>query len=151
MAGQQPTLRRLAGLYETLEAVRSVDLQRATAMVVKVEQEIATQLAARYRALEEGRSALELGDDLGWRSIQAHAAMTERRCADLESVRLQRALLRDTARDLYRESRIESEQMGQILNDALRQDKVLQDRRAQNESDDRHLSRRRWRELQVRS
>jgi hypothetical protein len=149
MAGRQTTLHRMAELYKTMEALRSSELQRAQAMVWQAEQEIVAQLALRCRTMVEGRSALEQADDLGWRSSQAQASLTERRCEGLEAIRVQRGTMRDAATEIYQTSRVQSEQMVQLLEDSISEANMLENRRMQAESDDRHLSRRRWSEANL--
>jgi hypothetical protein len=149
MAGRPTTLHRLAELYKTMEALRSSELQRAQAMVWEVEQEIAAQLAVRCRTAADGRSALEQADDLGWRSAGAHAVMTERRVQALDSIRVARESVRDAATEIYRARRVKSEQMSQLLEDSLCEASIVEGRRIQAESDDRHLSRRRWSEANL--
>ncbi len=151
MDGRQTTLHRLAELYKTMEALRSSELRRAQAMVWQVEQEIAAQLAVHCRTVVEGRTALEQADELGWQSARAHSVLTQRRCEGLEAIRVQRCIARDAATELYRTSRVQSEQMAQLLEDSIFEAKILETRRMQAESDDRYLSRRRWREANLKA
>ena len=143
-------LRRLSHLYKIVESVRSSELAFAEALITETEHEIAAQDAMRCQALVSERSALHGGDGLVWRSAEAAATRAKHNSELLNELRVARELLRDSARNSYRASSVESQQMDQLLKDSLIKQKLKHDKQTQAESDDRGLSRKRWAELQQR-
>jgi hypothetical protein len=147
---RQTTFQRLAHLYKIVESVRSSELRLASAKVIETQENISTQLAMNYRADLTRRSALEHGDDLVRRSAEAQTAVAMRNCEMLELLRAERQLCKESATVSYRASSIESEQMNQLFKDSMTAQILLQERRAQAESDDRYLSRKHWTAMRIR-
>jgi hypothetical protein len=144
MAKRETTFKRLANLYKTVEAVRSAELRLAQMLVAETEQALAAQLSLAHRALAAGRLSLTVGDGLGWRYAEAHVAIASQNCERHKVVEAERNCARGAALERYLASRLESEQMAMLLGDSVEEARVVHDRLAQAESDDRYLSRKRW-------
>jgi len=64
-------------------------------------------------------------------------------------IREERDALSEIAKQRYRESRMQAEQMEKLLEQASRQAELINGRRAQAIADDRFLSRRQWAEMRA--
>ena len=73
MQGRERRLRRLADVYDVVEAARGVEMQRAVLQLRQTEQSLAVQQTMIYKTNIHGRSALEEGDRIGWVSAETQA------------------------------------------------------------------------------
>jgi heme exporter protein D len=143
------TLKRLATLYGLVQDARSAEMRRAIGLLAEVEEAIATQESMLWMANAFGRGALEQGDRFGWKQAGTNATLAVWSCEQLETIREERDALSETAKQRYRESRIQAEQMSKLLEHASRQAELIEGRRTQSIADDRFLSRRRWVEMRA--
>jgi hypothetical protein len=138
------TLKRLVDLYGVIEEMHSAELQQKTAAVHEAQRSIAVQQEMAQSAMFDGRTALTVGDRMGWtmaETVRTSAGWKRRR---LEDIRLEREGLRRLSREQYLASRLKSEQMKQIVARVTEQIKIEGGRKTQAASDDRFLARRRW-------
>ncbi|WP_213803373.1 hypothetical protein [Granulicella sp. dw_53] len=149
MPGRSKTLKRLVDLYGAMEAARSGEMQRAQILLLEAEQALRGQQAVKHMAHAEGRDALGQGDRMAWMfaEVQAELASVKRR--RIEPIAEERGASRDAAKKKYLASRLESEQMNRLFDDAAKRAAVMQLRRAQAVADDRFLSRKRWAEMKA--
>jgi hypothetical protein len=144
MTQRKATLKRLAHLYEIVETASRAEAQRAILQLAEVEQVIALHNAIRDASKVAGRSALERDDRMEWMMAGAQVALTEWNSAKLIPIQQLRFETKATAMQQYATSRMESEQMKQLLDDATKHKETVQRRKMQAHADDRFLSRRRW-------
>ena len=140
---------RLAKLYGLVEEARSVEMRRAAGLVVEVDQAIATQDTSIWASHAAGRSALFQDDQLGWKHAEAGVLLAESTRSQLADIREERIESHAGASEQYQTSRIKSEQMSRLLEDAAMAAETVELRRTQAAADDRYLSRRRWAEMRV--
>jgi hypothetical protein len=138
---------RLAKLYGLVEEARSVEMRRAAGLVVEVDQAIATQDTSIWASHAAGRSALFQNDQLGWKQAEAGVLLAGSTRSQLADIREERLESHASASEQYQTSRIQSEQLSRLLEDATMAAETVELRRTQAAADDRHLSRRRWAEM----
>jgi hypothetical protein len=149
MRERKMMLKRLAMLYGLVQDARSAEMRRAMVNLVEVEEAIATQESMLWMANAFGRGALEQGDRFGWKQAGTNATLAVWSCEQLQVIREERDALSEIAKQRYRESRMQAEQMGKLLEHVSRQAELIEGRRAQAIADDRFLSRRRWAETRA--
>ena len=138
------TLKRLMNLYDTVEQIHLVELQRTLLRVREVNQAIETQRAAVNSAGLDGREALMSGDPIGWIAAETQREIAGGMRERLEKIRLEREALWKAAKEQHTESRLKSEQMKSVVEGLETQVGIEDGRRMQVAADDRYLSRRRW-------
>jgi hypothetical protein len=91
-----------------------------------------------------GRGALIAGDRIEQAAAQTQWEIAEWKQQRLQQVRLDREKLSDEAGKRYSASRLRSEQIQQVVEDAIAEVVVKRERQMQAGTDDRFLARRRW-------
>ena len=137
-------LRKIANLYGVMEEMRRSELERAVSAMREVEEALAVQRSAVLCARLDGRAALEDGDRLGWMTADKRREVAGWRRIRLEEELVKREAASAAARQRYLSSRIESEQMKRLRDDAAQMVEIDEGRRMQAIVDDRFLSRRSW-------
>jgi len=140
---------RLAKLYGLVEEARSAEMRRAAGLVVEVDQAIATQDTSIWASHAAGRNALFQNDQLGWKQAEAGVLLAGSARSQLADIREERIESHASASQQYQTSRIQSEQMSRLLEDATMAADTVELRRTQAAADDRYLSRRRWTEMRA--
>ncbi len=137
-------LKRISELYGLLERTRAMELGVAAAAVAEVDSAGAVEDGVRREQAGAGYAALLAGDQTGWALSKARREAAEVRVRRLGMIRVEREAAWDAARDTYRESRMQMEQ----VESAMERTRVLEEmeaaRRMQAATDDRYLSRRAW-------
>lgn len=139
-------LTRLTTLYGAIEFVRSAELQRQLSALRGTELAIQRQAGILQAAREAGCAALLEGNQMEARLAETDVAITGRRGARLRAFRNEQERSCAEAESEYQASRIESEQMKRLRNDASANAEIADGRRIQAVADDRFLARRRWME-----
>lgn len=144
MHARLAALKRLMSLYGDIEEMHSTGLRRAMTAVQEVDQAIGVERKNVHASSSGGREALIAGDPLGLAAARTQREIAEWRQQRLQEVRLEREMLKDEARKQYLASRIQSEQMRYVVDNATAQAEVEAGRKMQTALDDRFLARRRW-------
>jgi hypothetical protein len=144
-------LKRLATLYGLVQDARSAEMRRAVVELVEVEEALATQESMLWMANAFGRGALTQGDRFGWKQAGTHATLAIWNSEQLAVIREERHGFCEDAKQRYRESRVQAQQMTKLLEQASQQAELIDGRRTQAMADDRFLSRRRWAEARAES
>jgi hypothetical protein len=139
-------LKRIAALYEVVERMHSVELQRARIVVREAKQAIETQQMIVHAAGFDGREALVRGDRMGWALAETQQVVAAWKGARLEEIRVKREELSEVARDRYVASRLKNEQMNWVVEGFVACVEKEEGRRFQTTTDDRFLSRKLWME-----
>lgn len=137
-------LKRLMSLYGGIEEIHSVALQRAIAAVREAEQAIDVEEKSAQISSSLGRDAMIAGDAMGLAVARTQQEIAEWRQERLREIRLEREMLKDEARKQYIATRLQSEQMKYVVDNAAAQMEVEEGRKMQTSLDDRFLARRRW-------
>jgi hypothetical protein len=151
MSHQKRILKRLSILYGVMKEMRFIEMRRQLVLLDEAEQAIAAQETAVWTVEKAGRGALQEGDLLGWRQARTQAALAEWNSGQLETLRQERGELYEAALEQYGESRIQSEQTDQLLEDVTRQLELEEQRRNQAIADDRYLGRKLWMEMHAKA
>ena len=138
------SLQRLVTLYGLVEEMHSLELQRVTAAVQKVQVSIHEEESFEASVRKDGRNALQLGNRLSWWVAETHQEASVQRKEMLEEKRQERAVLQEAAMEQYVASRMRKEQMKRLQDNLAQGMQADERRRAQAISDDRFLARRRW-------
>jgi hypothetical protein len=142
-----PVLKRIQTLYGLVEQVHSLALVQASLAVREAEIAIARQCEQIREARCGGREAL-LGGDRERRALtESQLELSGARRQLLETVRLEREIKNDQAREEYHLSRVKSEQMKSVVETIRTEEELIEGRRVQAASDDRFLSRLLWNKL----
>ena len=139
-------LKRIAALYEVMERMHSVELQRARIAVREAKQAIETQQMIVHAAGFDGREALARGDRMGWALAETRQVVAEWKGERLEEIRVRREELSEVARERYVTSRLKNEQMNCVVEGFVARVEREEGRRFQATTDDRFLSRKLWME-----
>jgi len=134
----------MAALYGVVERMHSVELQRATGVVLEAEQAIDAQRAIVRTAGFDGREALMQGDRMGYALAETKQEVAAWRGERLEEIRVKREELRGVVRERYAASRLKNEQMNRVVEGVAERVKTEEGRRFQATTDDRFLSRKLW-------
>lgn len=137
-------LKRLTALYQGIEEMQFINLQRTIAAVREAEQAMDMQHAALRSSDADGREALASGDCMSWNAAKTQRVVAEWKQARLEQIRLERELSTEVAKKQYIASRLQSAQMKHLSDDVATRVEVEAERRMQSGLDDRFLARRRW-------
>ena len=137
-------LKRLMSLYGSVEAMHSAELQRTMASVQEAESAIHVQEKTIDSSTILGCDALISGDRMKWAAAKTQREIAECKQQRLQQVRLEREKLNEEARKEYRASRLRSEQIQHVIDDAATQIEIKTGRQTQATLDDRFLARRRW-------
>lgn len=137
-------LRRLMSLYGDVEEMHSSGLQRAMMAVQEAELAIGAEEERARSSSSRGRDAMVAGDPLGLAAARTQREIAEWRQERLQQLRLEREMLKDEARRQYLASRMQSEQMRYVVDNATAQAEAEAERKTQATLDDRFLARRRW-------
>lgn len=135
-------LKRLMEVSSVVEEMHSAELQRKMAGVREAERAIDAQKKGARLARIAGRSAVAAGDCLGRAEAETLGEAASVRQHSLGVVRQEREMSRMVAQEQYRASRLEREQMTQLVDRLGAQMKIEEERKAQSASDDRFLARR---------
>ncbi len=137
-------LKRLVTLYALLERMRAAEAALAQAAVNEVHAARAGEIERYRTGVREGRAAM-LADDATARTVsladEDGAAMRWNRLAPLQ---LAREKAQAAALEVYRASRLETEQMRSVVDRQRALEAIADGRRTQAEADDRYGSRRGW-------
>ncbi len=144
MYSRVDALRRVMSLYDSIEEIHSIELQRTTTAVQEAEQSIEAQQKTVRSSAVLGRDALVAGDRMDWAAARTQREMAEWKQQRLQQVRLERAKLSEEAKRIYSASRLRSEQIQHVVNDSEMEIATKADRQTQAALDDRFLARRRW-------
>ena len=144
MNSRLATLRRLLSLYGEMEEMYSLELQRTVAAVGEANEAIDEQKRLVRSSSFIGRGAMIAGDRLELAASRTQGEIAEWKQERLQQVRLERERLSDEARMQYHASRVRSEQIQQVVDDAAAQIAAKTGRQMQAANDDRFLARRRW-------
>jgi hypothetical protein len=144
-----PVLKRIQTLYGLVEQMHSVALVQASLAVREAEIAIARQCEQMREARCGGREAL-LGGDRERRALtESQLELSGARRQLLETVRLEREIRNDQAREEYHLSRVKNEQMKSVVETIRTEEELIEGRRVQAASDDRFLSRLLWNKLRL--
>lgn len=144
MNARVDALRRLMSLYGSIEEMHSVELRRTTAAVEEANQAMEAEEKSARSSTVVGRDALIAGDRMEWAAARTQREIAEWKQERLRQVRLEREQLSEEARLKYRASRLRSEQMQHVVEDAATEIALRAGRQTQAALDDRFLARRRW-------
>jgi hypothetical protein len=131
-------------LYGDIEEMHSAGLQRTMAAVREAEQAIDVERETVLSSSSRGRDALIAGEPIDLAAARTQRELAEWKQERLQKVRLEREMLSDEARKQYIASRLQSEQMKQVVENAAVQVQIEAGRKTQAALDDRFLARRRW-------
>jgi hypothetical protein len=137
-------LKRIAALYDVVERMASIELQRAMSVVREAERAIERQRTIVCTAGVDRREALMKGDRIGWSLAETQQEVAARRWELLEEVRVEREASNEAAREVYAASRLKSEQMNRVVGGVAERVEIEEERRFQGTTDDRFLSRKLW-------
>lgn len=145
MRGKLEPLKRLRALYETVEEMHAVELQRAAAALQEAQSAADAELSAAHSAGHDGREALSSGDRVGWAVAEALRGAAGNRRRRLEVVRSERAHANEAAKRQYLASRLKTEQMQKLSANVAEQVAAADEKKMQAATDDRFLARKKWR------
>jgi hypothetical protein len=148
MHARLAALKRLMSLYGNIEELRSASLERALLAVQEADQAIGAEEECARASSSHGRDALLAGDPLGVALARTQRETAEWRQQRLQEIRLERQILKDEARKQYLASRLQSEQMKYVVDNAAARAEMEAGRKMQAALDDRFLARRRWSDAQ---
>ena len=148
MSTRSSALKKIEKVYELIETMHSVALQQATSLVHEAEQAMAAQGDRLRAARTHIHQALTEGNREQWAISEVDMATGCQRQHRLEVLRQERDVVREQAREEYGASRIQRGQIQSVVDAQVEAERIVADRRAQNASDDRFLSRLRWAQLQ---
>ena len=151
MKSRTSALKKINVLYGLLEEMHSGVFRQTVALVNEAEQAIAGQAAQTHAAAIVARAALLDGDRQQWVLSSVQRGLSGERRRQLETVRAERVLNTDRARDEYQASRVKSKQIKSVVEQSQQTEEVLAGRRTQAAADDRFLSRLRWKQLHAES
>ena len=151
MRARIKTLERLRTLYKAVEHTDGLTLDHARAAVHFAELKIKEQAEFVEHVNEDGLRALRAGDFGEWQIDQSQIEFAGWNAAGLDAWKEKRREQMAAAAEVYRESRMQLEQMESVLVQARAQLRLEDERSEQRASDDRFLSRKRWLEQQRRS
>ncbi len=138
------TLRRIKSLYAAVEAMDSIDLKQKTAALIEAQDALATEKETLWSNYVERRKALRVGDSAGRTLAETQCEITQLRRQILEKIRQDRERLNEAAREQYVASRLNAQQMNEVVNDIEMAADVDKERKIQAALDDGFLARRRW-------
>jgi hypothetical protein len=144
MNARVDALRRLMSLYGSIEEMHSVELRRTMAAVQEAEQAMEAEEKSARSSTMLGRDALMAGDRMEWAAARTQREIAEWKQERLRQVRLERERFSEEARLKYRASRLRSEQMQHVVQEAATEIAIKAGRQTQAALDDRFLARRRW-------
>lgn len=138
------SLRRIAKLYGVVEEMHSVALRQATGMVHEAEGAIRVERHAAAASADAGRTALTAGAREEWLLTHAEGVISMDRAGRIEVLKATRVEVEAAAREEFLASRIRTEQIKQVVTQMAEQATIIESRRTQAVSDDRHAGRRAW-------
>lgn len=139
-------LDRLRALYGVVTHMHSVALEQAAAAVRDAEQRIEAQHELARRSSVAGRVALRDADKPGWMIEESQRGFAVRDAELLGGLLEEREVSMLAAAELYRANRLQLEQMLSVLKGLRSTLERERAHREQRDSDDRFLSRLRWRD-----
>ena len=137
-------LRRLSAVCQMVEEMHSAEARRAAAAATEAQGAIHVEEARTHEARMGQREALLTDDRAGWSLAVAHQEVADHRKRQLEPILERREEKSEETRKQYLESRLWSERMKSLTEDATARASVEIERRVQMVSDDRFLARRWW-------
>src|SRR5947209_6240103 len=135
MRSRKMTLKRLTTLYGVVQDAHSAEMRRAAMQLAEVEEAIAMQDSMLWMANAFGRGALEQGDRFGWKQAGANATLAIWNSEQLEVIREERYSVSELCKQRYRESRMQAQQMGKLLEQVMRQAELMERRKDQATAD----------------
>jgi hypothetical protein len=141
MSDKTRRLKRLVGIRKIAEELDRRDLELAVAAVAEVD---AALWATRGSLLEAGtaaRAALGAGERGEWLLADAQSEVAGWNRGRLGLLRAQRVVAVEPAKEKFMASRLEHEQVKVLVEDAKREEREDEGRRAQTTSDDWFLGR----------
>lgn len=142
MSGSGLRLQRLLAIRRLSADLDRRALQVALGAVNEVETALRRQDRIRAEATLAGRAALVAGDRSEWLLEDARQEVAGLNRAGLDRMLAERAALVAPATERFAESRLEHEQVKQLVENARQAAQVDADRRSQAATDDWYLSRR---------
>jgi hypothetical protein len=144
MSSRLKVLNRLAALYELVEQMQAISLDRAAAELREAETRVAEQAAWVETAGQHAREALHQGDRPEWLMNESEREFAVWNGVRLEALRARREELKEMTAELYRKSLLDRDQIDTVVKNALSAREAEMIRREQASADDRHMSRLRW-------
>jgi hypothetical protein len=144
MNARVDALRRLMSLYGSIEEMHSVELQRTISAVREAEQAMEAEERSAHSSNVIGRDALMAGDRMKWAAARTQREIAEWKQERLRQVRLEREKLSEEVQLKYQASRLRSEQLQHVVEEAATEIAIQAGRQTQAALDDRFLARRRW-------
>jgi hypothetical protein len=142
VSGRAERLQRLLAIRRLNEELGRRGLQLALASVAEVDGALARQKMAQLESNLAARAALNAGDRREWLLADAQSEVAGWNRGRLNTLLQARASDVPPAMAKFLESRLEHEQVKQLIEDAQRVAQTEEDRRAQAAADDWFLSKR---------
>ena len=133
-------------MYGAVEQMRAIELQQAGLALNEAEATLAGEREMALDAMAAGREALGAGSRAEWLLTEIQQEYLELRRGRLETLRDERKNACEVARTDFLESRVQTEQMKQVVKTLKEQVETDEARRMQASSDDRFLMRMFWRD-----
>lgn len=146
MKSRLKALGRLAAVYQIVEHVNGISLDKARASLHETQATIRDRQAAALRLSAASHEALRAGDLQEWLLDQSQIEFTQWDAETLELLRQRREAVMREAADVYQASRMQLEQLESVLDEVRAGVQLEAERAEQRASDDRYLSRQRWEE-----
>ena len=137
-------LRRLTAVYQMIEETHSIEARRSAASVAEAQSAIHAEETRSYEARIAGREALLTDDRTGWSLAIVREEIADQRKRLFEPILEAREKRSEEARMRYLESRLRSDRIKRLTENASARAAEERKRRTQAEADDCFLSRRRW-------
>ena len=137
-------LKRLAKLYGMVETLHAMRVKAASGAVDEVERVTERLGVARRDEVSLAQAALERGSRVESMAAERTAAAGEVRRMLLARMRVERTVVYEAEVEAHRVSRLELRQIDGIVVRTQKKEQAKEERRAQEISDDRYLSRREW-------
>ncbi len=147
MPSRTSSLKRIEGLYSLIESMHAAALEQTAALVHEAEAAIADQARLKQTARADAQFALNHGDRERWAVAELQREHSDQLQQHLEPILEHRERLTVEARAVYLASRIQRGQIKTVVDKSLAAERIVEERRAQNQADDRFLSRLRWNAL----
>jgi hypothetical protein len=145
MRDRLAALKRMMTVYEMVEEAASAEARGAAAAAGIARKAVQSERGQERRARFEAREAVDREDQLGRSAGAIDGAMAERRRIQLEPILEECESTSDAAKERHLASRIWSQRMKRLVDEACYQLAGEENRRAQKAADDRFLAQRRTR------
>ncbi len=144
MSRKSSTLARLRQLYEMVEKLNALQVHAASSSLMKAEQGLLQIAQSNRRQAAAARAGVADGSLMELISIERTAGSVIRQREMLAQLAQQRRSSFDSAVDLHRVGQLEVRKIGRLLEQEKSLADARADRSAQQQSDDRFLSRAAW-------